>query len=171
MLNGETDRSGTFKIHYLISGSYYFSTYGGSGMYLKQAVCNGKDHTFLPLTIEPGIGVSDCVLTMGTDAGVVKGHVLDGGKPVAGLTVVAIPEQRSLRHLDRFTVTGKTNANGEYHLPGVIPGDYLLFAVPPDENEEYFDINFADGNQHDAERVSVKSGETKTVVLKPATPQ
>jgi hypothetical protein len=171
MLNAETDRGGGFKIHYLVSGNYYFSTYGGSGMYLKQAVCNGKDLTFLPVTIEPGIGVSDCVLTMGTDAGVVKGRVLDNEKPVPGLTVVAIPGQRSLRHLDRFTVTGKTNANGEYQLSAMIPGDYLLFAVPPDDSESYFDIDFADHNQRDAERVSVKSGETKIVTLKPATSQ
>ena len=53
----------------------------------------------------------------------------------------------------------------------MIPGDYLLFAVPQDENETYFDINFADRNQQFAERVSVKSSETKTVALKPATPQ
>jgi protocatechuate 3,4-dioxygenase beta subunit len=143
----------------------------GPNMYLKQAVCNGKDLTFLPVTIEPGIGVSDCVLTMGTDAGVVKGRVLDNEKPVPGLTVVAIPGQRSLRHLDRFTVTGKTNANGEYQLSAMIPGDYLLFAVPPDDSESYFDIDFADHNQRDAERVSVKSGETKIVTLKPATSQ
>jgi hypothetical protein len=171
MLNDETDQSGAFKIHYLVSGNYYFSTYGDSGMYLKQAVCNGKDHTFLPLTIEPGIGVSDCVLTMGKDAGIVKGQVLNGEKPVSGLTVVAIPEQRSLRHLDRFTVIGRTNANGEYQLSGVIPGDYLLFAVPPDDSESYFDINFADHNQRDAERVSMKSRETKIVALKPTSPQ
>jgi len=53
----------------------------------------------------------------------------------------------------------------------VIPGDYLLLAVPTDENETYFDIDFADRNQRDAERVSVKSGETKIVPLKPTAPQ
>jgi hypothetical protein len=46
-----------------------------------------------------------------------------------------------------------------------------LFAVPPDDSESYFDIDFADHNQRDAERVSVKSGETKIVTLKPATSQ
>jgi hypothetical protein len=125
----------------------------------------------LPLTVEPGVNVSDCVLVMATDVVTVKGQVLDGDKPVAGWTVVAIPEQRSLRHLERFTYTKLTNANGEYQLSGMIPGDYLLFAVPPDENETYFDVNFADRNLQFAERVSLKTGETKTVGLKPTAPQ
>ena len=71
----------------------------------------------------------------------------------------------------RFTVIGTTDANGAYQLSGVIPGDYLLFAVPPDENELYFDINFADRNLRDAERVTVKPNETKNIPLKPTTPQ
>jgi hypothetical protein len=165
------ERNGSFKIEYVPIGSYYFSTFGGSGIYLKQVVCNGKDYTFLPLAIEAGAGVNDCVLTMGTDSGVVKGQVLNGDKPAPGLTVIAIPQQRSLRHLDRFTITGKTDVNGGYQLSGVIPGDYLLFALRPDEGESYFDIDFADRNQQFAERVSVKSNETKTVALKPTTPQ
>ena len=171
MIHSEIDRNGAFKIQYLPSGTYDFGSFDASGMYLKKIICGGKDYTLLPITIESGVSVTDCSVTLGTDAGVVKGQVLDGEKPMSGLTVVAIPEQRSLRHLDRFTVIGRTNANGEYQLPGVIPGDYLLFAVPADEGESYFDLDFADRNQRDAERVSVKSGETKTVQLKPTTPQ
>jgi hypothetical protein len=171
MLNGESDRKGVFKIQYLTAGVYNFSTFGDSGMYLKQVVCNGKDYTLLPLTIESGTNISDCTVTMGEDAGVIKGQVLDDEKPMRDLTVVAIPQDRSLRHLERFTITGKTNANGEYKLSGVIPGDYLLFAVPPDDAGTYFDINFADRNQRDAERVTVKSGDTKIVTLKPTTSQ
>jgi hypothetical protein len=170
-INNETDLNGVFKIPYLPNGNYEFDTYDNPGMYLKKAVCNGKDYTFLPLTIQSGIGVNDCVLTMGTDAGSVKGQVLDGDKPVPGRVVIAIPEDLSLRQLERFTFTGNTNANGEFQLTGIIPGDYLLFAVPLEEDQSYFDINFADRNQRDAERVSVKSGETKTLTLKPSTPQ
>ena len=140
-------------------------------MYLKKAICNGRDYTLLPLTIDSGATVSDCVLTLATDAGAISGQVLDGNKPIHGERIVAIPEDRSLRHLPRFTAIGTTDANGAYQLSGVIPGDYLLFAVPPDENELYFDINFADRNQRDAERVTVKSSEVKTVALKPTMPQ
>ena len=171
MFHGEIDRNGLFRIQYLTSGSYDFGTFDTSGMYLKKVLCNGKDYTLLPLTIESGISVKDCAVMLGTDTGVVKGQVLDGEKPAPGLTVIAIAEQRALRQLDRFAVKGKTNANGEYQLSGVVPGDYLLFAVPPDDCETYFDIDFADRNQRDAERVSVKSRETKNIPLKPTAPQ
>jgi hypothetical protein len=115
--------------------------------------------------------VNDCVLTLGTDAGTVKGLVLDGDKPVPSRVVAAIPEEVAKRRLERFTFTASTNANGEYQLSGVIPGDYLLFALPPDDDHLYFAGDFADHNQRDAERVSVKSGDTKIVMLKPATSQ
>jgi hypothetical protein len=171
MLHGEVGRSGAFRIQYLPSGNYDFGTYDSDGMYLKNVICNGKDYALLPITIEAGVSLTDCSVTLGTDAGVIKGQVLDAEKPVSGLTVAAIPEQRSLRHLDRFTVIGRTTANGEYQLSGVIPGDYLLFAVPPDDCAAYFDIDFADRNLRDAERVTIKPNETKTVQLKPTTPQ
>ena len=59
---------------------------------MKEVLCNGKDYTLLPLTVEPGVNVSDCILVMATDVGTVKGQVLDGDKPVAGWMVVAIPK-------------------------------------------------------------------------------
>jgi hypothetical protein len=82
--NHLTDRNGAFKIQYFPAGNYDFSTFENPGMYLKQVVCSGKDYTFLPLSIESGVSVNDCALTMGTDAGQVKGRVLDGEKPVSG---------------------------------------------------------------------------------------
>jgi Carboxypeptidase regulatory-like domain len=166
-----TERNGTFRIRYVSAGNFDFLIPLDTGMYLKQTVCNGRDYTLAPLTIEGGTNVNDCVLTLGTDAGAINGQVLDGDKPVRGRVVVAIPEEVSKRSLQRFVFLGKTNPNGEYQLSSVIPGDYLLFAVPPDDAETYFDVNFADRNLRDAERVTVKSSETKTVALKPSVPQ
>jgi hypothetical protein len=170
-LGDTTVQNGGFRITNVLSGSYDFSIWNASGMYLKKIVCNGKDFTLAPLTIESGSGASECVVTLGTDAGVIKGRVMDGDKPVVHRMVVAIPEDRALRSVERFTITGNTNSNGEYQLSGVIPGDYFVFAVSPDEDQAYFQIDFADRNQRDAERVSVKSRDTKTVTLKPTTLQ
>lgn len=167
----DVNQSGTFRITEVRSGNYDLDVFDNPGMYLKKVVCNGRDYTLLPITMDSSANVTDCVLTLATDAGAITGRVLDGDKPVRGQRIIAIPEERSLRHLQRFTAMGTTDANGGYHLSGVIPGDYLLFAVPPDENELYFDINFADRNLRDAERVSVKFNETKTVPLKPTLPQ
>jgi Carboxypeptidase regulatory-like domain len=169
--NAGTDQNGAFKIQNVQSGSYIFSLAGRTDIYLKQVVCNGRDYTFQPLTIDSGITISDCVLTMAMDTGNIKGQVYDSDKPVPDFVVVAIPQSIALRKLARYTVTGNTNMNGEFQISGMIPGDYLLFAVPKDDEQSYFQVDFADRHQRDAERVSVNSGDTKTVTLKPATLQ
>ena len=170
-LHDNANQIGAFRITEVRPGNYDFDTFDNPGMYLKKTVCNGKDSTLLPLAIESGVNVTDCVITLATDSGAITGRVLNDDKPVRGERIIAIPEERSLRHLRRFTLIGTSDMSGGYQLTGVIPGDYLLFAVPPDENELYFDINFADRNLRDAERVTVKSNETKTVPLKATNPQ
>jgi len=169
--NAGTDQNGAFKIQNVQTGSYVFSVLGRNDVYLKQAVCSGRDYTFQPLTIDSGITIADCTLTLATDTAIMKGQVYDSDKPVPGLVVVAIPQSLALRHLARYTETATTDANGAFQLSGMIPGDYLVFAVAKDDEQSYFQIEFADRNQRDAERVSVKSGDTKTVTLKPATSQ
>jgi Carboxypeptidase regulatory-like domain len=166
-----TDQNGRFKIQNVEPTNYFFSLTGKPEIYLKRAVCNGTDYTFRPFTMNSGATFGECVLTLANDTGVIKGQVLNGDKPVPDQIVVAIPQTLSLRQFSPYTMVGITDANGEYQLTGIIPGDYFLFAVPPDDAETYFDIDFADRNQRDAERVSVKSNETKNIPLRPVTPQ
>ncbi len=166
-----TDQSGAFKIQNVQTASYVFSVAGRTDMYLKQIVCNGRDYTFQPLNIDSGITIGDCVLTLGSDTAVMKGQVYDSDKPVPNLVVVAIPQSIALRRIARYTVTGTTDVNGAFQISGMVPGDYLVFALAKDDEQSYFQIDFAEHNQRDAERVSVKSGETKIVTLKPATSQ
>jgi hypothetical protein len=169
--NGGSDQNGAFKIQNVQTGSYAFSVTSRNDMYLKQVVCSGRDYTFQPLTIDSGLTIGDCVLTLASDVGIIKGQVYDSDKPVPNLVIVAIPQSLALRHIARYTVTGTSNVNGEFQISGMIPGDYLLFAVPKDDEQSYFQLEFADRHQQDAERVSVKSGDTKIVTLKPTTSQ
>lgn len=169
--NAGTDQTGAFKIQNVQTGSYVFSIAGRTDMYLKQIVCNGRDYTFQPLTIDSGITIGDCALTLASDTAIMKGQVYDSDKPVPNLVVVAIPQSMALRRIARYTVSGTTNMNGEFQISGMVPGDYLVFAVPKDDEQSYFQIDFADRNSRDSERVSVKSGDAKTVILKPATSQ
>nr|HEV7955364.1 carboxypeptidase-like regulatory domain-containing protein [Candidatus Acidoferrales bacterium] len=169
--NATTDQNGAFKIQNVMTGSYVFSIAGRNDMYLKQAACSGRDYTYQPLTIDSGITVADCALTLAADTAVMTGQVLDSNKPVPDMVVIAVPQSLALRRIARYTVTANTDANGAFKLSGMIPGDYLVFAVPKDDEQSYFQIDFADRNQRDAERVSINSGDTKTVALKPATAQ
>ncbi|HEY4838770.1 MAG TPA: carboxypeptidase regulatory-like domain-containing protein [Candidatus Acidoferrales bacterium] len=169
--NAGTDQNGAFKIQNVQTGSYLFSVAGRNDMYLKQAACSGRDYTYQPLPIDSAITIADCALTLSMDTAVMTGQVLDSNKPVPDLVVVAVPQSLALRRIARYTLTANTDANGTFKISGMIPGDYLVFAVPKDDEQSYFQIDFADRNQRDAERVSINSGDTKTVTLKPASSQ
>jgi hypothetical protein len=48
----------------------------------------------------------------------------------------------------------------------VIPGDYLLFAIPPSAAHEYFALDFLEGHTGLAEHVTVDPSTTQAVNLK-----
>lgn len=173
---GPLDKNGGFDIQYVPAGRYIFATAAprASLDYLKQVQCSGADYTMQPLTIESGTVLSNCTLTLATDTAVISGQVLDGDKPVRGLEVVAIPQSTDLRRFPAYSkqAAATTDSNGQFKIPDVIPGDYLLFAVPPDPEQSYYALAFADRNAGSAEPVTVKPREAKTINLKPTrTPQ
>ncbi len=166
------DPTGSFEFKSVGSGQYDFNIVGGQAtLYLKQIACTGKDYTTQPIALESGLNLNDCVLTLGTDAGTLSGQVLDSGKPVGNLIVVAIPESPDLRALGRYTFTGKSDAEGNFQIGGVIPGDYLLFAVAANDEQSYFARDFAEKNIRDAERVAIHANETKTINPAPSAAQ
>jgi hypothetical protein len=169
--NTSADQNGIFKFQNMQPNSYYFIIAGQTDMYLKQAVCQGRDYTYQAVMVDSGAAIGDCTLTLATDTAVMKGQVYDSDKPVPDMVVVAIPQSMALRRIASFTVTATTDANGAFQISGMVPGDYLVFAVPKDDEQGYFQLDFADRNQKDAERVSVKAGDAKTVTLKSTTSQ
>jgi hypothetical protein len=167
--NSVPDASGNFDIRGVSQGEYGFNVaVGQNALYLKQASCSGKDYTTQPLAIESAGTISDCVVTLGADAGSVTGQVMDSGNPVQGLVVVAIPESKALRTVARYTYTARTDANGQFQLTAVIPGDYFLFALKYNDEQSYFAADFADDNMRDAESITVHPNETKTINPKPS---
>jgi len=167
----ETKPDGTFTISNIIPGSYFFALDPDKAQaYVKEAICDGKDYTQQPLDVEAGTKLDDCRVTISSDTVTISGMVLDGGKPVSGLYVVAIPQLRALRENPQYTETETTDSDGQFQLK-VIPGDYFLFAVQPNDQDSYYALDFAERNLPSAERVSVKAGEPKAVLLKPATAQ
>ncbi len=62
-------------------------------------------------------------------------------------------------------MTARTNHNGQFSIAGIIPGDYLVFAVAPNAEQSYYALDFAERNLSLAERATFKSGESKIFVL------
>jgi protocatechuate 3,4-dioxygenase beta subunit len=167
--NVVTDPNGNFDIRGVGQGEYNFNAAipSQTALYLKQVTCASKDYSLQPLTIESPLTLSDCVVTLGADAGSISGQVMDNAVPVPGLVILAIPETRALRSIARYVITARTDDNGQFTLAGVIPGDYLVYAVQYNDEQSYFAPDFADTNVNDAERVTVHASESKTVNPKP----
>jgi hypothetical protein len=165
---GAIDSTGGFVIEKIPPGEFTFDVLESSGeksAYVKKAICNGRDYASVEFTLTLGT-LLDCTVTLGSDAGMVRGRALDGDKPAPNMSVVLIPESKELRRIPRYTLTSKTDSTGAFTISAVIPGDYLLFAVRPDREHSYFALDFADAHADAAERVTVNSRSTQVVNLK-----
>lgn len=140
-------------------------------MYLKEAICGGRDYAKEVLELSGGARLNDCKIKIAHDTASINGRVMDGDKGVAGQIVVAIPESPELRRNPRYTLSGRTNRDGQFSIAGIIPGDYLIFAVTPNAEQSYYALDFAERNPAPAERATFKPGEAKTFVLKPSSAQ
>jgi Carboxypeptidase regulatory-like domain len=171
----DLDKSGGFDFHDVPPGEHRFGLYGrrdeGEPFFLKRVTCSGADYTTLPLKLDAGVPMGDCKIQISKETGVVRGDVLEGDKPLAGMAVVLIPESRELRRIRRYTLRVKTDGQGKFEIPNAIPGKYLLFALRPNGDEREFALSFADRNLGEAQSVEVKTGEALAVSLKLLAPR
>jgi len=162
------DSGGRFAITNIPPGEFFFTVsdaHGEKSAYVKKAICNGRDYASRELMLAVGTSL-DCDVTLASDTGTIHGKVADGDNPAPGLVVVLVPESRELRTIPRYTLTAKTDGSGQYKMAGVIPGDYLLFAIPPSADQEYFALDFPERHTDIAEHVTVDPGTTQAVNLK-----
>ncbi len=162
------DPGGRFVITNIPPGEFIFTVSDAQGeksAYVKKAICNGRDYASRELTLAVGTAL-DCDVTLASDTGTIHGKVTDGENPARGFVVVLVPESRQLRRIPRYTLTAKTDVSGQYKMARVIPGDYLLFAVPPSADHGYFALDFPERHTDIAEHVSVDPSTTQAVNLK-----
>lgn len=88
----------------------------------------------------------------------------DESLPVAGVWVVAIPEEskRSLRYLYKAVTTDQY---GRYDLRGLVPGKYKIFAWDGVANGEWEDPEFLKTNEAKAVTVEVSDSDAKSTDL------
>jgi hypothetical protein len=92
------------------------------------------------------------------------------GQLVPDYTVVAFSTDPSnWRPQSRFIQVGRPDANSQFRIRGLPPGDYMIVALDDVENGEWFDPAFLDNARRSAIRVSLSDGDTKTLELKLAT--
>lgn len=88
----------------------------------------------------------------------------DESLPVAGVWVVAIPEEskRSLRYLYKAVTTDQY---GRYDLRGLVPGKYMIFAWDGVASGEWEDPEFRKTNGAKAVTVELSDSDTKSTDL------
>jgi hypothetical protein len=162
------DPGGRFVVTNIPPGEFIFTvsdTQGEESTYVKKAICNGRDYASREFTLAVGTTL-DCDVTLGGDTGTIHGKVTDGERPAGGLVVVLVAESKQLRGIPRYTLTAHTDVAGQYKIAGVIPGEYLLFAIPPSTDHGHFALDFPERHTDIGERVSVDPSTTQAVNLK-----
>jgi hypothetical protein len=170
----DLDKNGGFQIRDVPPGEFRFVVMGlrrDESYYMKDVRCSGADYTTQPVRLDVGVPLSDCRIQISRETGVVRGDVMDGEKPQAGMWAVLIPESHELRRVRRYTLRVKTDAAGKFEIRNAIPGRYLLFALAPNDDSREFALGFADQHPGEAQSVEVKAGESQPVSLRSLVPR
>lgn len=160
---------GSFAITPVVPGSYLVRASGlPQGFSLKGAYYGGRDVSDLPLEVRSGQnpdGLSLVISDLVTD---LSGAVSDSSdQPALDYTVVAFSSDASnWRPQSRYIQVGRPDANGQFRIRGLPPGDYLVVAVDDVESGEWFDPAFLAAQRRNAVSVDLGEGETKAVQLR-----
>jgi hypothetical protein len=163
---------GTFSLTPVVVGNYLVRVSGlPQNFVLKAAYYGGRDVADLPLEVRAGQNVSGVNVVISDRVTEISGTVPDAdGQLVPDYTVVAFSTDTSnWRPQSRFIQVGRPDANGQFRIRGLPPGDYMLVALDDVENGEWFDPAFLDSARRSAIRVSLSDGDTKSIELKLAT--
>jgi hypothetical protein len=105
-------------------------------------------------------------VVLASDGGKVDGTVSDkDDKPVAGATVVLIPNDPALRARLDYGRDATTDQAGHFEMKNIAPGDYKLFAWDDVEEGSWFDPDFLKDFEAKGQPVIVKVSDSQTVKL------
>lgn len=150
-----------FVFNRVLHGDYHVEvTYVPPGAYIKSVRFGGADAFNGSIHIEPGTnGVFEIVL--GTGSGAVDGNVVNArGDRAGNVTLALIPSAVQRQDLYKNATTDET---GHFHLQGVPPGDYSVFAWEDIENGLWRDPDFVRGAGSSGKPIHVGDGAQTTV--------
>jgi 5-hydroxyisourate hydrolase-like protein (transthyretin family) len=163
--NGQTQLNddGTFQT--TLAADSYVVEAGGmpDGYYLKSVKLAGREMPDATLDLNYGGGQVEVVLAPA--AGDVTGAVQNShGDPATSVQVTAVPMSGSLRKDMNKLVT--TDANGNFTLHGLPPGEYKIFAWEEVETNAWMDRDYRQPFETQSASAKVDASTTPTVQLK-----
>jgi hypothetical protein len=156
---------GSFEWKDVPPGDYYVQMMRESDAsgdwFLKSIVAGGRDLRDLGLSVNGGAVTLDLIAS--NNGGTVSGAANDSkGIAVANAVIVAVPEARMRKRLDRYHKT-ISDQSGRFTLRGVPPGDYTLFAWESVDDDAYFNPDFLKSYESQGIALRVGDGERKTM--------
>jgi len=160
---------GSFSITPVVAGTYLVRVSGlPQSFALKGAYYGGRDVSDVPLEVRTGQNPAGIEIVVSDRVTEMTGTVQDAdGQLLTDYTVVAFSSDASnWRPQSRYIQVGRPDANGQFRIRGLPPGDYLIAALDDVESGEWYDPAFLDGVRRGATRVSLGEGDVKTIELK-----
>ncbi len=173
---GGVEADGAFEFEDVTDGTYRVEVGGRrgmgwssevSGLYLKSATVGKTDARDEGFTISEGRVAGPLEIVLSAFAAQIEGAVLDDQqKPVAGIRVVAAPEEKR-RHIDGWYRADVTDQNGRFLMKAVRPGSYTMLALDSDNNlYETYDPELIKKFEDKGVNVTVKENDRKAIELK-----
>lgn len=162
---------GTFKSGAYAAGTYTVNISGIPGAWMmKSAMVAGREAVTVGFELSDS-DIADVVITYTDRIPNITGSVkAEGTAPLPSTTVILIPADYRAWLASggggRAQVTSIVQPNGNYAFGRLLPGDYLLAAVPDEALVGDHDAAFYDALARIATRVTVGDGEKKVVELR-----
>jgi hypothetical protein len=160
-----------FSVDGVLPGRYLFGS-SASGSFSVEAIeWRGRDILAIPLEVESDKDVTGIVIRMSSKPTTITGSVRDAsGGPATSGAVLAFPASPALwRNFGLSALLFKTGTivgNGTYRLDRLVPGDYLLAAVPDEDRAKWVDPDYLASIATSATRVRVTPGSSPTQDLR-----
>jgi len=144
------------------------------GNYVAEVHANDGSDAFLRAVIVGGVqrdsgfsvtGPMSIDLIIGANGGTIEGVVLDADKPVAGSTVVAVPEEKYRKLHERYGI-GSTDQNGHFSIRSLAPGTYSVFAWQDLDDGLYYDAAFLVSQESNGMSIKIEEGMRRKLELR-----
>jgi len=167
---GRVNADGTFSIEGVAPDRYRLATiYMGGGYYVKSATMGGQDVRGKVIDLTSGVA-GRIELVLGNKPASVSGTVSKATPESLPGMVVLVAEGAGVEQLasgpmpvNRWEVS--VDQNGAFHVGGVPPGEYSVYAFEEFDANEGYDAEYLKKVEGASEKVKLGEGETKTVSL------
>jgi hypothetical protein len=159
---------GSFVVPAVQPGYYSVSVVGLPGdLYMRSASLAGANVLEKPIPLAYGSGDSGQLsIQIATDGGRLAGAVYDGNNALfAGAHVTLVPDGNNRTRVDHYR-TATSGPDGTFTIPGIVPGDYRLFAWENLEPNAYLNVEYMRSYLDLGTLVRVEPGQTRPVPLR-----